>query len=539
MLSEVDYIIVGAGSSGCVLAAELSKSPDVTVAVLESGPRDTSFLIDMPRGIGKLLTPGDPHCWQYEVHKGGNRPNEIWLKGRTLGGSSSINGMIYARGHPGDYDGWEAQGCRGWGWKDMLPCFLAIEDHQLGASPMRGSGGPLKVTIQPGTELSSAVVAAGVEAGLTRTDDVNSELGDCIGFPARTIYRGARQSAAKAFLRPAMSRPNLHVKTDTDVLRIVFAGRRAVGVELKDAAGVRVLRARREVICAAGALETPRLLQLSGVGPGQLLRALGIDVVSDLPNVGRNLRDHMGISTTHRVKRGSLNREFQGLRLIWNLVRYLALKSGPMSLAASEYYGLFRSDPQLTRPDCQIMGGLYTMARTEKGLVLDKEHGLTISGFYLHPDSQGEIAIRSPDWQAPPRIDANYLATERDRNATLAMVKFYRRVAAQPALQRFMVGEILPGPQVTSDEDLLQDILDRGLTAFHAAGTCRMGSDPGSVVDTELRVRGVEGLRVCDTSIFPDLPASNTNAPAMAAGLRGAQIIQAGARVSSAPAEAA
>ena len=526
MLTQADYIIVGAGSSGCVLAAELSRDPAVTVALVESGPPDTSFLIDMPRGIGKLLTPGDPHCWQYEVNKGGNRPNEIWLKGRTLGGSSSINGMIYTRGHPDDYDGWVAGGCPGWGWKDMLPCFLAIEDHQLGASPMRGSGGPLKVTVQPSTELSRAVVEAGVQAGLHRTQDVNSELGDCIGSPPRTIYRGARQSAAKAFVRPAKSRPNLHVMTDTDVVRIIFEGRRAVGVELSDKAGARVLRSRSEVICAAGALESPRLLQLSGIGPGKLLQGLNIDVVSDLPNVGKNLRDHMGISTTYRVRGGSLNQEFQGLRLLWNVLRYFALKSGPMSLAASEYYGLFRSDPRLTRPDCQIMGGLYTMARTEKGLILEKEPGLTISGFYLHPDSQGDIAIRSPDWRAPPSINANYLATERDRAATLAMVKFYRKVASQPALKPFIVGELLPGPQVTGDEDLLQDIVDRGLTAFHAAGTCRMGSDSGAVVDPQLRVRGVDGLRVCDTSIFPELPASNTNAPAMAAGLRAAQIIR-------------
>ena len=535
---HVDYIIVGAGSSGCVLAAELSRDPAVSVALIEAGPKDDHFLIDMPRGIGKLLTPGNKHCWQYEVNKGGNRPSEIWLKGRTLGGSSSINGMVYTRGHPGDYDGWAAQGCGGWGWADMLPCFRALEDHELGASPMRGAGGPLKVTVQPASELAQAVVYAGAEAGLKPTEDVNSELGDCIGFPPRTIWRGARQSAAKAFLRKAMSRPNLHVMTETNVTRILIAGRRAIGVELSDKQGVRVLHARREVICAAGALETPRLLQLSGIGPGKRLRALGIDVVSDLPQVGKNLRDHMGISTSYRVDRGSLNQEFRGMRLLTNVLRYLATRSGPMTLAASEYYGLFRSDPALPRPDCQIMGGLYTMQRTDAGLAVDNLPGLTISGFYLHPDSQGELAIRSQDWREPPVITANYLATERDRKATLAMVQFFRKVARQPALKAYGIRELSPGPEIQGDEDLMQHILDHGLTAYHVSGTCRMGSDAAAVVDPRLRVHGVDGLRVCDTSIFPDLPASNTNAPAMATGMRGSQIIQADWRAQAAPARA-
>ncbi|MDB6105747.1 MAG: oxidoreductase [Gammaproteobacteria bacterium] len=526
MNNEVDYIIVGAGSSGCVLAEELSKDPSVEVTVIESGPPDTSFLIDMPRGIGKLLTPGNPHTWQYEVNKGDNRPKEIWLKGKTLGGSSSINGLIYTRGHPGDYDNWEAHGCTGWGWKDMLSCFMAIEDHELGAGPMRGASGPLKVTIQSSTELSRAVVDAAVQAGLKRSADINSELGDCIGFPPRTLYRGARQSAAKAFLHPAMSRPNLHVLTRTDVVRIVIENRRVTGVQLRDRDGMRILKCRREVICSAGALESPKLLQLSGIGPAALLRSLGIEVIADLPNVGRNMRDHVGIETKFRVTRGSLNQEFHGLRLVWNMLRYFANKTGPMALAASEFNGLFRSDPSLPRPDCQIMGGLYTMFRTEEGLMLETEPGLTISGFHLHPQSQGDTAIRSRDWTVPPIVNANYLATEGDRRAIMSMVKFYRKVSTQPALVPFLVSELVPGPAIQTDDDLMKDILERGVTAYHVSGTCRMGSDPESVVDPQLRVRGVQGLRVCDTSIFPDLMASNTNAPAMAAGKRASKIIR-------------
>jgi choline dehydrogenase-like flavoprotein len=526
MNNEVDYIIVGAGSSGCVLADELSKDPAAEVTVIESGPPDTSFLIDMPRGIGKLLSPGNPHTWQYEVNKGADRPKEIWLKGKTLGGSSSINGLIYTRGHPGDYDNWEANGCTGWGWKEMLPCFMAIEDHELGASPTRGVGGPLKVTIQSSTELSRAVVDAAVQAGLKRSADINSELGECIGFPPRTLHRGTRQSAAKAFLHPAMSRPNLRVLTGTDVLRIVIQNRRATAVELRAGDGIRILKCRREVICSAGALESPKLLQLSGIGPGALLQSLGIEVVSDLANVGQNMRDHMGIETKFRVTRGSLNQEFRGLRLFWNMLRYVANKSGPMALAASEFNGVFRSDPSLPRPDCQIMGGLYTMLRTEKGLTLESEPGLTISGFHLHPESRGDIAIRSPDWTVPPILNANYLATEGDRKAIVSMVKFYRRVAAQAALAPFMVRELLPGREIQTDDDLTKDIMERGVTAYHVSGTCRMGSDPESVVDPQLRVRGVQGLRVCDTSIFPDLMASNTNAPAMAAGKRASRIIR-------------
>ena len=527
MISEVDYIIVGAGSSGCVLAHELSKDRDVTIAVIESGPADRNFLIKMPRGIGKLLTPGNPHNSLYEVSRGGNRATELWMKGRTLGGSSSINGMVYVRGHPTDYDGWEAMGCAGWGWKDMLPCFIALEDHELGATSERGAGGPLRISMQPGTPLAEAVIEAAGQAGLPRTSDINSAYDDCMGYPPRTIWRGARQSAAVAFLRPAVARGNVHVMTDTDVERVTFDGRRATGVELRGKAGPRILRARREVILSAGALHSPKLLQLSGIGPAGLLQSHGIEVIADSPNVGRNLREHMGLEIKYRVTGGSLNEQFGGWRLIRNVLQYFLAKTGPMTFAASEFNGFLRSRPGLSRPDCQVMGGLYSMVRTDKGLSIDKEPGLTISGYFLHPQSQGEIRITSPDFRVAPYVNANYLDAEEDRIATIAMMRFFRKIAAQPALAPYIVREMVPGPAIETDDELLVDMLDRGASVYHVSGTCRMGSDAASVVDPELRVRGVTGLRIVDTSIFPDLVSGNTNAPAMATGMRASAMIRA------------
>ena len=517
-----DYIVVGAGSSGCVLAAELTTDPTRTVLLIEGGGSDRSFLVDMPRGLAKLLEPGSRYVQDYDVRRGGNRGTERWMKGRVIGGSSSVNGMIYARGFPADYDRWAALGCSGWGWSDMVRHFKAIEDHELGETDERGVNGPLRVSGHPtdaaGGALCEAVIEAAAQAGTPRVADTNAAPDGGIAYQARTIWRGKRQSAAKAFLRPAMQRPNLTVASDTEVLRIVFDGRTAVGVEIRDEQGIRTIRAGREVILCAGALESPKLLQLSGVGPGKLLRDLDIAVVHDQPQVGQNLREHFYLQTKFRVSEGGLNHEFAGLRLLRNVLRYLFTSAGPMSHAAQELVGYIRSRDGLPRPDCQIGVGLYSLADGPRGLALETEPGFTIGGYYMHPRSRGETFITSPDPAVAPYVDANYLAEAEDRIASVGMVRAIRHIAAQPALAGIVRAELAPGPAVQSDDAILDDLYARGGTAFHVSGTCRMGSDDAAVTDPAGRVRGVAGLRVVDTSLFPELPSGNTNAPAMAAG---------------------
>jgi choline dehydrogenase len=532
MIEAADYVIVGAGSAGCVLASELSKDPGTTVLLVESGPSDKSFMVDMPRGIALLLSPTNPRMYAYEVSKGGNRGSEVWMKGHTVGGSSSVNGMIYARGSFTDYDGWEQDnGCPGWGWDKILPLYKKMEDHELGAGPTRGVGGPLRISVQPRiSPLYEAVLDAAAEAGTRRVEDCNDVgVEGGMGYSPRTIWKGRRQSAAKAFLRPALSRPNLHVMTDTNVLRLVFEGTRISGVEILHGGETRRIAVRGEAIVCGGAIESPKLLQLSGVGPAERLRGLGIEVVADRPNVGRNLREHIYLPVSARVKGGSLNPQFAGPRLFANLLRYVLASSGPMTLAAHELIGYARTRPGLARPDVQIGVGLYSIGVGPKGLTIDSAPGMTIGGYFMHPQSQGETYIQSPDPLAAPFVNANYLAEQEDRDAAVATVRHIRSIYGQPALKPYFVEELTPGPTVETDEQILEMFRESGGTAFHVAGTCRMGSDADSVVDPQTRVRGVQGVRVVDTSIFPTLVSGNTNAPAMVAGMRAAEIIRAGA----------
>ena len=533
MRDPVDYIIVGAGSAGCVLANQLSEDGRNSVLLVESGGTDDSALIDMPRGIGRLLTPGDPHCWWYEAKTGANSERvERWLTGRALGGSSSVNGMVYTRGHPEDYNEWERAGCTGWGWNDIGRCFVKMENHELGADRWRGAEGPLHISLQPsGNVLCEAMLQAAEQAGIPRVDDTNMAWDGGFGYQPRNIYRGRRQSSAKAFLRPALNRANLHVLTATDVLRVNFEGHRATGVALRDANGVRNVVARREVILAAGALHSPRLLQVSGIGPGQLLSSLGIPTLVDAPEVGRNLHDHRYLPAAFKVTTGSLNHQFAGLRLLGNLARYFLAGSGPMTHAAHEIAGFAKMRPDSSRPDCQIGGSLYTIEATEKGLAIGKEHGLTLGGYYMQPKSKGTVMITASNIDAPASIQANYLSAQEDQEGAVALVHFLRKLVAQPALAGMVKSETFPGPAVQTDEQIIETFLKFGSTTYHYAGTCRMGADATSVLDPQLRVRGVEGLRVADASIMPALVSGNTNAPSMAIGLRASELILAAQKV--------
>ncbi len=530
MRDQYDYIIVGAGSSGSVLANKLSANPAHKVLLVESGPDDKSPLIRMPRGIGKLLAPGNPHVWDYQVVPAGNLPPETWLKGRTIGGSSSVNGMVYVRGAPADYDHWASLGCTGWGWDKIGKHFVALEDHELGADEWRGTGGPLKVSVHPsGNPLCEAVLDAAEQLGTPRTADVNhvdTVANGGMGYQTVTTWKGKRFSAARAFVDPVRSRPNLDIVTDTDVLRILFEGKRASAVLLRDKTGQREVRAAREIILSAGAIQSPKLLQLSGIGPAALLQGLGIEVIVDSPDVGQNLLEHRYLSTQYEVRGESLNKHFTGARLLKSVLNYALRSKGPMTHSAHEVGGFVKTRPGLGRPDAQIGVGLYSLNVDDKGQIgVDKAPGMTILGYFTRPESQGEIRITSSNPDAAPHIDANHLTAEIDRISAVSLFRWLRALGKQPALADWIVRETVPGGGFETDDEILSGALSIGGTSYHISGTCRMGADEGSVLDPELKVRGVEGLRVVDTSICPTIVSGNTNAPAMAIALNAAEII--------------
>jgi choline dehydrogenase len=527
---KYDYVIVGAGSSGCALANRLSEDSGVSVLLIESGPPDKSPLIAMPRGIGKLLAPGNPHVWDYEAVPQPGLAPEVWLKGRTLGGSSSINGTVYVRGAPADYDSWEASGCSGWGWRDIGPHFVALENHELGASTWRGAAGPLRVSVHPsGNPLCEAVLEAAAQSGTRRVADVNdidAVANGGMGYQTVNTYRGKRCSAARAFLAPARGRPNLEVITGTNVRRIEFQGRRAVGLLIEENGGTRSISLSGELILAAGAIESPKLLQLSGIGPAELLRAHAIPIVLDAPSVGGNLREHRYLAMQYRVTGGSLNSRLRGLGLLGSLLSYTLRSKGPLTHSAHEVGGFVKTRPHLDRPDAQIGVGLYSMVASGKSVNIDPEPGLSIGGYFTRPQSRGFVRIKSPDPAVRPLIEANQLSAETDIESSIALFRWIRRLAEQPALAPWLVSEITPGPAYESDREIIDAFLRFGSTAYHVCGTVRMGSEPDAPLDPQLRLKGIENVRVADTSIMPTLVSGNTNAPAMVIGLRAAEIIR-------------
>ena len=533
-MADTDYIIVGAGSAGCVLANRLTESGKYRVTVLEAGGSDRRFFVQMPLGYGKLFyNPAVNWLYKTEPDPGLAGQRDHWPRGRLLGGSSSINAMVYIRGHRADYDEWGVNA--GWGWDDCLRAYRAMEDNEAGGDDWRGTGGPLFVSAnRTGLHwVAGECLKACDQAGLRPNADFNGAVQEGAGPYQMTIKNGRRNSAARAFLRPAMRRQNLRVITHAMVTRVLIEGGRAVGVQYRRDGVLHELRCTAEVILAGGAVNSPQLLQLSGVGPGALLQGRGIGVLVDNPHVGDHLSDHQGVNYTWAMKVATYN---DILRPWWGKAfvgaQYLLTGRGPLSKSINHGGGFFRTDPALERPNMQLYIQAFSTLLPRVGerplLTPDPFSGLSLGLSNCRPTSRGHIRIVSPDPMQHPAITANAFSTDHDVTEMLAAVKYLRRIAAQPAFARLAREELRPGPGVQSDDDLIADFRARSGTVYHPSCTCRMGVAGASVVDARLRVHGVAGLRVCDASAFPNLIAGNTNAPAMMLGWRGAEIILAG-----------
>jgi len=534
---EFDYVIVGGGSAGCVLASRLSEDPEVTVCLLEAGPADKSVLIHCPAGLAVLAKNGAAN-WAFQTvpQPGLNGRRGYQPRGKVLGGSSSVNAMIYLRGQPRDYDDWAAQGNAGWSWAEVLPYFKRAEHNERGADAWHGTGGPLNVKdLTTPNRFGGVFVEAGRQAGYAHNPDFNGASQEGVGVYQVTHKNGERHSVAKGYLTPNLGRPNLTVVTSAHTHRVVFDGRRASGVEVRVGNETKVFLARREVLLSAGALQSPQLLMLSGIGPAEQLRGLGIEVCHDLPGVGANLHDHVDVvqvlDAPHLKDLFGLS--FAGMvSTIKGIFEWRRHRRGMLTTNFAEAGGFIRSRPEEERPDLQLHFVIGKLVDHGRKTVLG--HGYSCHVCLLRPKSRGSLRLASADPRAAPLIDPAFLADPDDLQRLVRGFKAMRRILEQPALAGHGARELAKSAGARSDAEIESFIRDHADTIYHPVGTCRMGNGPMDVVDAELRVRGVQGLRVVDASIMPAIVSGNTNAPTVMIAEKAADMIKAAAKAPAA-----
>ena len=531
---EADFVVIGAGSAGCAVAARLSEDPATRVVLLEAGGEDKNRWIHIPLGFGKTFAdPSVNWCYETEPDPGVAGRKVYWPRGKVLGGSSSINGMVYIRGQAEDFDHWRQLGNTGWSFDDVLPYFKHSEHQVRGADDFHGSGGPLCVSDVEHHPICEAFIESALQLGFARNDDFNGAAQDGVGYHQTTTRNGKRCSTAVGYLRPAMARANLQVITEALTEKIVIDGRRAVGVSYRRGGAEHTVRARREVILCGGAINSPQLLMLSGIGPAAHLAEHGIEVVQDVPGVGQSLQDHYSAPiklkcalpiTVNDVMLSSVKKLKVGLQ-------YYLRHTGPLAMISSPAALFARTRPELASPDIKCSISPFSADRPQDGL--HKWSGFTMIAYQLRPDSRGEIKLRSANPADPPAVHPRYLSDENDRRTIVEGLKLCRRVLAQPLMQQYIAEEFLPGPAVQSDAELLAHARARGGTVYHPTSTCKMGVDPMAVVDPQLRVRGIEGLRVADASIMPTVVSGNTNAATIMIGERCADLARDEVRIAA------